>query len=167
MQPRLDELPSLDEERVELAVLSGLQLKLRERELAKLERKRKALRERKPYTRKRGTVHPNKKKATRRRLLAKRWATNPFGCVIRGYGAHSIDRAKWELYITPLWARYDSVLLSVVKYGRPFGTKIKPYTIYSLDIMHATEGVVYCGASQELYDLSTPDGVVNEHHNSV
>lgn len=123
------------------------------RRLDKLARRKRALRKRKKYTRKRGTVHPKKKEATRRRLLVRQWARKPYSCVIRGYGSHAVDRKQWDRLIAPLWEKYNPADLTVRKY-RGYGLKGKPFTVYSLDIIHSTLGVVYNGNSQELYDLS-------------
>lgn len=154
-----DSIVTNTKERVFMQRLTPLTRKLMERWYAKQEAKRKALRERKRYTRRVGTVHPKKKEATRRRLLKSRWNDNPFGCVIHGYGAYSIDKALWERDIAPLWEEYNSEELKIKKYKRDacgveWGTKAKPYTTYGFDVVHARLGVVYNGSSQELYDLS-------------
>lgn len=123
-----------------------------ERELARQARLKK---KRKKYTRKKGTVHPKKKQATRRRRLESRWADDPFWCVVYGWGAHSFDRKLWDKHIAPLWKIYNPRDLSVKKY-RGYGTKAKPYTVYTINVVHSTLGVVYNGQDQELYDLSIP-----------
>jgi hypothetical protein len=143
-----------------LVRLSDETRRMEEERLAALYRKKRALRSRKPYTRKRGRVHPKKKAATRRRRLEKNWRDNPFGCMINGYGAHSLDRALWDRHIAPLWQQYRPEDLKVRKakrdvYGKEFGTKSNPYTIYSLMVVHRTKGVVFDGASLELYELSS------------
>lgn len=135
--------------------LSDATRRAEEIRLMKLDRKKKALRERKRYTRKRGSVHPKKKEATRRRLQERQWATRPFACLLHGYGAKALDKSLWDLYIAPLWKQYAPAELEVVKY-RGFGTKAKPLTVYSLDIKHRTLGVLYSGRNQELYDISKP-----------
>lgn len=140
--------------------LSGATRKLEEERLAKLYRKKRALRNRKKYTRKKGTVHPKRKAATRRRRLEKNWRDNPFGVVIHGYGAHNVDRKLWDLYIQPLFSKYKAEELTLRKkkrdvHGREYGTKANPYTIYSLTVVHKTDGVVFDGAGLELYMLSS------------
>ena len=119
----------------------------------RMERKRKALRERKPYTRKRGHVHPKKKQASRRRLMERRWERNPLGCLLYSYGKKDIDKELWNEHIAPLWQEYDPRDLSIRKY-RGYGTKDRPLTVFSLDVVHKTEGIVYNGSSLELYLLS-------------
>lgn len=128
--------------------------------LAKLYRKKRALRNRKKYTRKAGTVHPKKKAATRRRRLAKNWKENPFGVAIHGYGAHAIDRSLWDLHIQPLFTIYSAEELTLRKrkrdvHGREYGTKVNPYTVYSLLLEHKTVGTVFDGSALELYMLSS------------
>lgn len=127
-----------------------------EREVERLDRmarKKRALRQRKPYTRKPGTRHPKKKEATKRRRRKRVWEKSPFGCIIHGYGTHEIDKEKWDQYIAPLWVKYCPEDLSVKKY-RGYGMKGKPFTIYTMDVVHKKEGIVYSGNGQELYDLS-------------
>jgi hypothetical protein len=142
----------VDRHRVPLVGLSPWALRRAERDLARKAKLRKA---RKKYTRKPGTVHPKKKQATRRRRMERRWASDPFWCVVYGYGAHSLDRELWDRHIAPLWKLYNPRDLSVRKY-RGYGTKAKPYTVYTIDVIHAAKGVVYKGQDQELYDLSCP-----------
>lgn len=121
--------------------------------VGKIERKRRALRERKVYTRKRGHVHPKKKQASRRRLMARRWRDNPLGVVLYGYGKKAIDKSLWAKYIEPLWDRYNPEDLEIV-WERGAGCKHSPKTVYNMNVVHKTEGVVYDGNGQELYDLS-------------
>lgn len=148
---------------IDLQVYEGIPLGIRpvllptrrqEKELAIKARKKKSLRKRKPYTRKRGTVHPNKKKATRRRQLKNRWAKDPYWCVAYGYGCRKIDRELWDRYIAPLWKQYDPQDLEVKTY-RGYGTKEKPITVYTLDVIHKKHGLVYNGNSQHIYDVSS------------
>lgn len=122
--------------------------------LDKRERKRKALRERKPYTRKRGTVHPNKKKATRRRLLKRQWAQRPMSCLMRSGGAWSLDPALWARYIEPLWQQWLPSDLKVVRYCG-YGKREKPYSVYTIDVFHKEHGKLYDGNSQYIYDICT------------
>lgn len=143
-----------------LVRLSDETRRMEEERLAALYRKKRALRSRKPYTRKRGRVHPKKKAATRRRRLEKNWRDNPFGCLINGYGSHSLDRELFDQHIQPLWTKYDSGDLTIKKAkrdlkGRFYGTKENPYTIYSLTVVHKELGTVFDGASLELYKLSS------------
>lgn len=134
------------------ARLSPETFRLETERLSRLAKKKASLRKRKPYTRKRGTVHPNRKKATRRRLLERQWAERPYSCLIRSGGSWRLDRHKWERHIAPIWARYLPADLTVKRY-RGYGTREKPYTIYSIDIVHKELGRLYDGNAQELYDL--------------
>jgi hypothetical protein len=141
------------------AKLSPLTRRVMERYYAKKAQKKEFLRSRKESA-VRGRHHHNTKKATRRRLLKKRWKDNPFGCVIYGYGAYSIDKALWEKYIAPLWEQHDPSHLKVVRYrknlsGVPLGTQENPYTIYDLKVVHSALGVVYDGQNQKIYDIQT------------
>ena len=122
--------------------------------LAKIQKKKTSLRKRKPYTRKRGTVHPNRKKATRRRLLERQWASRPMSCLMRSGGSWNLDREQWDRHIAPLWAKWLPKDLKVKRY-RGYGTRAKPYTVYTVDVIHAEHGLLYSGNSQELYDLSS------------
>lgn len=144
------------------ARLSPATLKAEERRLAKLERKRLSLRNRKKYTRKRGHVHPKKKEATRRRQLAKRWEESPFFCVVRNnpYAAKAFDKEMWDKHIQPLWEKYDPADLEVVHYrrdmkGEPVGTRANPRTTFTMDVRHKKTGeVLYKGADTYLFMLS-------------
>ena len=128
---------------------------MEEERLARTERKKRSLRQRKPYTRKRGTVHPKKKEATKRRAYAKRWATDPYGCLLNSYGSWSLDREKWDKHIAPLWKVYLPSELKV-KRMQGYGTKEKPYTVYSVQVEHApTRSVLYDGNSLEILELSS------------
>lgn len=141
------------------AKLTPLTRKVMERYYAKKAKKKASLRNRKP-TKAKGRYHHNTKKKTRRELIKRRWRDNPFGCVIYGYGAYSIDKALWERYIAPLWEQHEPSHLKVVRYrktpgGLPLGSREQPYTVYDLKIIHAALGVLYDGQSQKLYDLSS------------
>lgn len=129
--------------------------KLTDSTIRRMEKKYSKKKERKKYTFKKGTRHHNKKKATARRLRAKRWAEDPFSCYINGYGAHTVDRALWDKHIMPVWGSYAPADLQIKKYPAPYGTRVKPYSVYSLDIIHLPSGsVVYNGNSQYIYDIS-------------
>lgn len=141
---------------VQLAVMHPVARKKELKRLAVIEKRK----QRKPYTRKAGCVHPKRKAATRRRRLEKKWASDPFWCVCHGYGAHAIDRELWDKYIQPFFEQYSPNQLKIEKHrkdnkGAPYGTKKNPYTVYSLRLIHTRKGVLlYDGASQELFDLS-------------
>lgn len=144
------------------ARLSPATMKAEERRLARLERKRLSLRNRKKYTRKRGHVHPKKKEATRRRQLAKRWAESPFFCVVRNnpFAAKAFDKEMWDKHIQPLWEKYDPADLEVVHYrrddmGRDVGTRANPRTTFTMDVRHKKTGqILYKGSDLLLYYLS-------------
>lgn len=144
------------------ARLSPATMKAEERRLARLERKRLSLRNRKKYTRKRGHVHPKKKEATRRRQLAKRWAESPFFCVVRNnpFAAKAFDKEMWDKHIQPLWEKYDPADLEVVHYrrddmGRDVGTRANPRTTFTMDVRHKKTGqILYKGSDLLLYYMS-------------
>jgi hypothetical protein len=143
---------------VSLVTLHPRRRRAEEKRLAAIEKRK----HRKRYTRKPGTVSPKKKAATLRRRLEKKWAEEPFWCVAWGaYGKHSIDREKWDAYLQPYWAQYRAKDLKVVRYkrdplGQYYGTKVNPFTVYSLKLMHSKNGLLYDGHNQLLYDLSIP-----------
>lgn len=112
--------------------------------------------QRKKYTRRRGTVHPKKKEATLRRTRAKNWATNPLACILyrNRYKCKRIDRTLWTRYASPLWVKYDPSYLTV-EFPATAGTRAVPWTMYNMVIKYRGE-VVYNGPDQELYDLSMP-----------
>lgn len=136
--------------------LSDATRRAEERRLAAIKRKRLALRKRKKYTRRRGTVHPNKKKATRRRLLRRQWEKNPFMCILMRdrRACKDFDEQKFNGIVKPLWEMYGSDNLSVGFYPKT-GTKKEPWSVYNMYIEHKTLGRVYDGNGQLLYDLST------------
>lgn len=156
------------EELLYSAKLSPATMKAEERRLARIERKRLSLRNRKKYTRKRGHVHPKKKEATRRRQLAKRWAESPFFCVVRNnpFAAKAFDKEMWDKHIQPLWEKYDPADLEVVHYrrdmkGEPVGTRANPRTVFTMDVRHKKTGqILYKGSDLLLYIMSSPkDGI--------
>lgn len=136
--------------------------KLEVERLARAARKRNSLRKRKPYTRKRGTVHPKKKQATERRRRAKIWVTNPLLCILNRnrYKCKRIDQDSWHRIVDPLWTRFDPKDLTVV-FPKRAGTRADPWTVYNMNIMHKELGVVYNGQDQLLFDLS--GGLVSEY----
>ncbi len=137
--------------------LSDETRRLEELRLAKLARKRRALRYRKRYTRRRGTVHPKRKAATIARNRRKLWANNPLVCVLNmnDYKCKRIDQDSWYRIVNPIWTRYDPKDLSVV-FPSKAGTRADPWTVYNMKILHKDLGVVYNGEDQLLYDLSVP-----------
>lgn len=129
--------------------------KLEIQRLAKLAQKRNALRHRKRYTRRRGTVHPNRKLATLRRNRIRAWARNPLACVLamNDFKCKRIDQDSWARLVNPIWTRFDPKDLTVV-FPRKAGTRADPWTVYNMTITHKELGVVYNGPDQLLYDLS-------------
>jgi hypothetical protein len=77
--------------------------------------------------------------------------------LIRSGGSWEIDRALWDRDIAPLWKAYLPKDLTVRRY-RGYGTRAKPYTTYTMNVVHKDYGVVYDGNSQLLFDISTPEG---------
>ena len=104
--------------------------------------------------RRRGQRHHKSKQATRRRQLEKNWATNPFGCILHRspYACKRLDRGMWDLYIAPLWEKYDPKNLTV-DFPRTAGTKVNPWTVYNMTVKNCGV-VVYNGEDQLIYDLS-------------
>lgn len=181
-----------NDELVQLGILSGIDLdtlsnaieqpvrapedvfvaaKLSKQTLLREQRRWAPRKKRKKYTFRRGTVHHKKKAATRRRRLAKHWATNPFGCMIHGYGSHAIDKTLFDKHILPFWSEYDPAELTIKKskrdaLGEWYGTKRNPFTIYSLVLSHVKHGTLFDGKDLELYMLSCPHkcepGIVEE-----
>lgn len=135
--------------------LSSQTRKMEIEALARAARKRRSLRYRKPYTRKRGTVHPKKKQATERRRRERQWREHPLLCVLHRnrYKCKRIDQDSWHRIVDPLWTRFDPKDLTVV-FPRRAGTRADPWTVYNMNIIHKELGVVYNGQDQLLFDLS-------------
>jgi hypothetical protein len=148
--PKLDYRP---EDVFRTAKLTPLTRKVMERWYAKNEKKRlgKANRKRTKY---RGRYHHARKAMVERLRKEQRWATNPFGCLINTRGRWALDRKKWDSYIAPLWEKYDPKDLKIKKAPRA-GTAEEPYTVYNLQVVHRTLGVLYDGNSQLIYDVSS------------
>lgn len=125
-----------------------------EKELAQKARKKRSLRYRKPYTRKKGTVHPKKKAATKKRQRRERWSSDPFWCVAYGHGCHALDKSLWDKHIAPFWEQYDPKDLVVERY-KGYGTKAKPYTVWTLRVLHREQGLLWDGSDALLYQLSS------------
>ena len=114
-----------------------------------------------PPRRAKGSKHHNSKKATAKRKYEHNWFTNPWACTVYGYGMFVIPKAVWDEHIGPLWKMYDPAQMKVKLYKQTMGkewlgTYKHPYTIYTMDIIHSTRGILYRGCDQELYDLSKP-----------
>lgn len=119
-------------------------------------RKKAGLRNRKRYTRKRGTVHPKKKEATRRRTRILNWSRTPLTCVLYRdrRKCKRIDQALWHKYITPLWDEYDPQGLSI-DFPKRAGTRADPWTVWNMTVRYNGQ-VVFSGEQQYLYELSDP-----------
>lgn len=116
-------------------------------------KEKKGKKSRKKYTRRRGTVHPKTKEATAKRKYKREWFHNPFSCILAGYGSKKLDREQWDRLIAPLWKQYNPADLTVRRH-RGCGTRERPLTVYTLDVVHVQLGPVYRGNDQLLYDLS-------------
>ena len=135
--------------------LSDETRQMEEEWLAKTLHKANALRNRKRYTRKRGTVHPKKKEATRRRNRMKLWARQPLTCVLYRdrRKCKSIDKRIWDEHIEPYWMKYDPEDLSI-DFPWWAGTKAKPWSLWNMTLTHKKDGVLWNGSDMELYYLS-------------
>ena len=137
-----------------------------ERRLASLERKRLALRDKKPrdgrYTQ--WTQKQAKKRGRNKRQFNK---TAGFGAILRARGYKLIDPALWAKYVTPIYEEYSSEYLTVVMYKHIprersradghekrcyYGTKEYPYTVYTLRVEHSLLGTLYEGRDQQELD---------------
>lgn len=127
---------------------------LEEEWLAKTLHKAKALRNRKRYTRKRGTVHPKKKEATRRRTRMIRRAKEPFHCLLARdrRKCKRIDKELWFQLVQPLWSKYDPHYLTI-DFPERAGTRANPWTLWNMTIKYKNE-VVWKGEDEYLYYLS-------------
>jgi len=155
----LEGLPEAPGKYVLLPHMSKPQRKAEERRIHKAYN----LKHRKKYTRKPGHVHPNKKKATRRRRLAEKWAKNPWACVVYRAGYYTIPLDTWDRIMSPYWVKYNPAELEVKEHRKdmhnvPYGTKANPYTIYSLRLYHKKLGLLYDGHDYLLWELSCPTG---------
>lgn len=141
------------------ASLSPATRRAEEKRLAAMDRKRLAKKNKKPRDKRKKPW--TAKQATARREYKRKWATNPYGCLLHGYGAFRIEKADWERLIAPLWSRYNPEHLKILKRRTESkGTRESPYTIYDIDVVHidpkgGTRRVVYNGNSQKVYDLSS------------
>lgn len=139
--------------------LSPLTARVMEKHYAQLAKKKKSLRERKRYTRKPGHVHPKKKLATARRRYERRWREDPYSCIVNGWGKWSVDKGLFNELVLPLWKQHDPALLAIKKY-RQYGTKEKPHTVFTFDVVNTKSGaVLYSGRDEEIYQLSKPSRV--------
>lgn len=150
---QVENLSFLVLEQMGLCRLSEETRAMEEERLAKLARKKKSLRQRKKYTRKRGTVHPKTKAMNLKNRRARRWARDPVSCLTNGYGYWTLDRKLWEEHVAPLWKIYNPAELSVKKTAK--GTRLEPHTLFNIKIMHRKLGTIFDGSSLELYLLSS------------
>lgn len=138
-----------------------------EERLAAYLRKVSGLRNRKKYTRKRGTVHPKKKQATERRNRERLWITQPLLCILYRdrRKCKSIDKGLWESEIMPLWKSYDPRDLSI-DFPPRAGTKKEPWTLWNMIITHESGKVVWDGRDAEIHFLSGGFGSLTLHSGS-
>lgn len=136
------------------ARLTPLTRKVMERWYAKNEKKRLGKLNRK-RTKYRGRYHHARKALVQKRAKERRWSSNPFGCLINSKGRWALDKALWDRHIAPLWEQHSPKDLKVKK-KRGAGTALEPHTVYNLQVVHRTLGVLYDGNSQLIYDLSVP-----------
>lgn len=136
-----------------LVRLSDETRRMEEERLARLNRKRK------PYTRKKGTVHPKKKLKTKRLRAERRWSRDPVGCLQNSYGYWTLDRELWNQLIAPLWKSHPPAQLEVVRTGK--GTEADPHCLWNIQVVHKkTKAVLYDGNAALLYRLSCSDAAV-------
>ena len=115
---------------------------------------------RKKYTRKPGCVHPMKKQATERRRRAAKWRDDPLNCIRYSWGDARIDEEAWYKYIQPFWNIYIPSHMTIIwpnsTKAEPWGTKEKPYTVWSLKLIHKDKGLLWDGEAQAIYNSSCP-----------
>lgn len=141
--------------------LSAYSIKQMERAQRRIERKRLANKHRSS-----GKKHWRVKAYKRKKLRESNWREKPYWCVVMGWGTYAIEKSEWDRTLGQCWKLYDSELLEVKRHSRCFvgsppkwticGTREVPHTVYTLDVIHKELGLVYSGADQLLYDLSTP-----------
>ena len=123
------------------------------------ERKKLGKKNRKPYRIGKGKRHHNTKKATQTRKFRRKWKEQPFSCYITGYGCYNVTKETWDEYVGQYWEKYNSDDLKLTRIkkapdGTWYGTRQKPYDIYSFNLVHKRDGVVYNGQDMMLYDMS-------------
>lgn len=147
------------------ATLSDSTRQAEEARLAKMEKKRKALRERKKYTRKQGTKHPKRLAKLKRLAYEKKWRKFPYACIRHSWGAWRMTEEEFLQKVAPLWSLYDAKDLTWkrnTEYTHHKGNKDDPYGIYCFNIVHRKKGVVYDGQIQKKLDeLQIENSITN------
>lgn len=125
-----------------------------EERLAAYLRKVNGLRNRKRYTRKRGTVHPKKKEATARRNRERMWITQPLLCILYRdrRKCKSIDKDLWEQEIMPIWRSHDPRDLTI-DFPPRAGTRANPWTLWNMKIRKGDE-LLWNGEDAYIHYLS-------------
>lgn len=106
------------------------------------------------YKRAKGQRHYKRKEATERRKKEKRWRSTPWNSVRRMYGYWAVTKEEWERCLGEVWRKYDPCTLKM-KHHRGYGTKDRPYGVYSMVLTDREGNVVYDGNDRLLYDLSS------------
>lgn len=149
----------LTAEQFGMVKLSGATRKAEERRLLREHNKKLGRRNRKPYKLGRGKVHHKTMLATKNKNRLAKWRDTPFSCYITGYGCYNVSKDVWDRYIMPYWEMYDPKDIKLVRIkkapdGTWYGTRQKPYDIYSFNLVHKKDGIIYNGQDRMLYDMS-------------
>ena len=106
-----------------------------------------------------GRFHHRKKEATQRRMVEKRWATQPLKSLTYGYGSWDISQEEWDKHLGRFWQEYPSNRLHVKrKWGH--GTKASPYRIWHLKLYYQHTGkprLLWDGSYLEDLYLTAPN----------
>lgn len=107
----------LTAEQYGLVKLSGATRAAEVKRQKKVDAKRLARQNKKPYKLGRGKVHHKTKQATKTRQYRKKWKDQPFSCYITGYGCYNVSKDVWDRYVGYLWTEYnsDDIKLSRIK----------------------------------------------------
>ena len=149
----------LTAEQYGLVKLSGATRAAEIKRQKKVDAKRLARKNKKPYKLGRGKVHHKTKEATKTRQYKKKWRDRPFSCYITGYGCYNVSKDVWDEYVGQYWTEYNSDDIKLVRIkkapdGTWYGTRQKPYDIYSFNLIHSKHGVIYNGQDRMIYDMS-------------
>ena len=153
------------------ARLSEATRRAEERRLAAMERKRLALRCRKKRDGRK--VQWQRKQYNKRQKNKKQFIRDAgLGAILNTRCCKRIDQALWKKYISPLFEEYSPEYLSIKlykrvpvgvagRYGRYYGTKEFPHTVYTLKVVHSLLGVVYEGKEQYERDIQNKEQLGN------
>lgn len=147
--------------------LSDWTRRAEEERLAAYLRKVNGLRNRKRYTRKRGTVHPKKKEATARRNRERMWITQPLLCILYRdrRKCKRIDKDLWEQEIMKIWRSHDPRDLTI-DFPPRAGTKANPWTLWNMNITHTNGQVLWKGEDMEIWKNAGGFGSLTMAHGS-